>query len=270
MPYLPSEAAKKSKLYNNIINGAEIEYQNEIEFLKQQQQISASLDSNTPLRDEDGFLVSFESEEVGVALEEQFEEVRLENAQYFFEGEIDNEFTHYFQPEEDPDEDDEEQDNSDEDVTDEEVDFQMTKRDNLIQVINVYFEEENTPDMSTSKLHSKLNEFFRVEGQRPKAATSTYDRAKQAMQKLRGKKQFKNAEGWEDFRQDKLNVERFTRKGKKKRLFGGRGHRHNYRSLKDDLNTFRYDDVINKQLYHTKRGQEIWLELGFRYQRDEK
>ena len=70
MPYLPSEAAKKSKLYNNIINGAEIEYQNEIEFLKQQQQISASLDSNTPLRDEDGFLVSFESEEVGVALEE--------------------------------------------------------------------------------------------------------------------------------------------------------------------------------------------------------
>ena len=36
MPYLPSEAAKKSKLYNNIINGAEIEYQNEIEFLKQQ------------------------------------------------------------------------------------------------------------------------------------------------------------------------------------------------------------------------------------------
>ncbi len=31
MPYLPSEAAKKSKLYNNIINGAEIEYQNEID-----------------------------------------------------------------------------------------------------------------------------------------------------------------------------------------------------------------------------------------------
>ena len=260
MPYLPSEAAKKSKLYNNIINGAEIEYQNEIEFLKQQQQISASLDSNTPLRDEDGFLVSFESEEVGVALEEQFEEVRLENAQYFFEGEIDNEFTHYFQPEEDPDEDDEEQDNSDEDVTDEEVDFQMTKRDNLIQVINVYFEEENTPDMSTSKLHSKLNEFFRVEGQRPKAKN---------FKQLAKNKGFKNAEGWEEFRKDKIGVARFTRKGKKKRLFGGRGHRHNYRSLKDDLNTFRYDDVINKQLYHTKRGQEIWLELGFPYQKDE-
>ena len=37
MPYLPSDAAKKSELYSNILNGAEIEYQNEIEFLKQQQ-----------------------------------------------------------------------------------------------------------------------------------------------------------------------------------------------------------------------------------------
>jgi len=248
MPYLPSEAAKKSKLYNNIINGAEIEYQNEIEFLKQQQQISASLDSNTPLRDEDGFLVSFESEEVGVALEEQFEEVRLENAQYFFEGEIDNEFTYYFQPEEDPDEDDEEDDNSDEDITDEEIDFQMTKRDNLIQVINVYFEEENTPDISTSKLHSKLNEFFKVEG----------------------KKGGKNAEGWEAFRQDKIKVEKFRRKGKKKRLGGSGRPRANYRDLKRDLDGFHYDDVINKQLYHTNEGQRIWLELGFPYQRDEK
>ena len=92
MPYLPSDAAKKSELYSNILNGAEIEYQNEIEFLKQQQAISGSVNANTPLRDDDGFLVSFESEEAGVALEESFEEVRLENAQYFFEGEIDNKF----------------------------------------------------------------------------------------------------------------------------------------------------------------------------------
>jgi len=248
MPYLPSEAAKKSKLYNNIINGAEIEYQNEIEFLKQQQQISASLDSNTPLRDEDGFLVSFESEEVGVALEEQFEEVRLENAQYFFEGEIDNEFTHYFQPEEDPDEDDEEQDNSDEDVTDEEVDFQMTKRDNLIQVMNVYFNETYTPEISTDKLHSVLNKFFRTEG--PKGG--------------------KNADGWVKFRQDKIKVEKFRKKGKKKRPGGSGRSRANFRDLKRDLNGYHYDDVINKQLYHTRRGQQIWLELGFPYQRDER
>ena len=248
MPYLPSEAAKKSKLYNNIINGAEIEYQNEIEFLKQQQQISASLDSNTPLRDEDGFLVSFESEEVGVALEEQFEEVRLENAQYFFEGEIDNEFTHYFQPEEDPDEDDEEDDNSDEDITDEEIDFQMTKRDNLIQVMNVYFSDTYTPAISTEKLHFLLNEFFKIEG--PKGGD--------------------NAEGWKEFRQDKIKVEKFRKKGKKKKPGGSGRPRANYRDLKRDLKGFYYDDVINKQLYHTKRGQEIWLELGFPYQKDEK
>ena len=90
MPYLPSEAAKKSEIYNNILNGSEIEYQKEIDFLKEQQQISGSLDANTPLRDDDGFLVSFESKEAGVALEEEFEEVRLENAQYFFEGELDD------------------------------------------------------------------------------------------------------------------------------------------------------------------------------------
>ena len=144
MPYLPSEAAKKSELYNNILNGAELEYQRAVEFLKQQQQISGSVDANTPLRDDDGFLVSFESEEAGIALEEQFEEVRLENSQYFFEGEMDTEFTYYFQPEEEDDEDDDE-DVGTEEVSDEEVEFQMTKRDNLIQVMNVYFNETYTP-----------------------------------------------------------------------------------------------------------------------------
>ena len=39
MPYLPSDAAKKSEIYNNILNGSEIEYQKEIDFLKEQQQI---------------------------------------------------------------------------------------------------------------------------------------------------------------------------------------------------------------------------------------
>ena len=259
MPYLPSEAAKKSKLYSNILNGAEIEYQKEIEFLKQQQSISASIDANTPLRDDEGFLVSFEGETIGVSLEEEFEQVRLENAQYFFEGEIDNEFTHYFQPEEDPDEDDEEEDVTDE-ATDDEVEFQMTKRDNLIQVMNVYFNEEFAPDISTDKLHSLLNEFFKIEGKRPPMKIGTV---------IKNKKKFKNAEGWKEFRKDKLDVKRFTKKGKKKKLFGGRGHRHNYRSLKKDLATYQYDDVINKQLYHTKRGQEIWLQLGFPYQTDE-
>ena len=245
MPYLPSDAAKKSELYSNILNGAEIEYQNEIEFLKQQQLISGSVDANTPLRDDDGFLVSFESEEAGVALEESFEEVRLENAQYFFEGEIDNQFTYYFQPEED---DDEEEDDDSEEATDEEVEFQLTKRDNLIQVMNVYFSDTYTPAISTEKLHFLLNEFFKIEG--PKGGD--------------------NAEGWKEFRQDKIKVEKFRKKGKKKKPGGSGRPRANYRDLKRDLKGFYYDDVINKQLYHTKRGQEIWLQLGFPYQKDEK
>ena len=245
MPYLPSDAAKKSEIYNNILNGSEIEYQKEIDFLKEQQQISSSVDANTPLRDDDGFLVSFESEQAGVALEEEFEEVRLENAQYFFEGEIDDDFKYYFQPEQD---DEEDEDDEGDEVSDEEVEFQLTKRDNLIQVMNYYFNEENGPDISTNKLHSKINEFFKVEG----------------------KKGGKNAEGWEAFRQDKIKVEKFRKKGKKKR-FGGSGRpRANYRDLKRDLEGFHYDDVINKQLYHTNEGQRIWLELGFAYQRDEK
>ena len=124
MPYLPSDAAKKSELYSNILNGAEIEYQNEIEFLKQQQLISGSVDANTPLRDDDGFLVSFEAKEAGVALEEEFEEVRLENAQYFFEGELDDDFKYYFQPEEDDEEDEDEQGDE---VSDEEIEFQLRK-----------------------------------------------------------------------------------------------------------------------------------------------
>ena len=245
MPYLPSDAAKKSELYSNILNGAEIEYQNEIEFLKQQQLISGSVDANTPLRDDDGFLVSFESEEAGVALEESFEEVRLENAQYFFEGEIDNQFTYYFQPEED---DDDEEDDDSEEATDEEVQFQLTKRDNLIQVMNVYFSDTYTPAISTEKLHFLLNEFFKIEG--PKGGD--------------------NAEGWKEFRQDKIKVEKFRKKGKKKKPGGSGRPRANYRDLKRDLKGFYYDDVINKQLYHTKRGQEIWLQLGFPYQKDEK
>ena len=244
MPYLPSEAAKKSELYSNILNGAELEYQRAVEFLKQQQQISGSVDANAPLRDDDGFLVSFESEEAGIALEEQFEEVRLENFQYFFEGEMDTEFTYYFQPEEEDDEDDSDEA---EGATDEQVEFQMTKRDNLIQVMNEYFSESNTPDISTDKLHSLINKFFKAEG--PRGG--------------------KNAEGWVKFRQDKIKVEKFRKKGKKKRPGGSGRSRANFRDLKRDLNGYHYDDVINKQLYHTHEGQRIWLKLGFRYQRDE-
>jgi len=171
MPYLPSDAAKKSQLYNNIINGDTREYQEEINDLKGKQQVSASIDANSPLRDEDGILVSFESETPGISLEEDFEEVRLENKQFFFTGQIDNQFTYYFQP-------------LAEDTTDtttttntKEVEFALTLRDYLIQFVNEFYGEENGPDISTDLLHNKLLQFF--DENRSKG---------------------NNAQGWEEFR----------------------------------------------------------------------
>ena len=171
MPYLPSDAAKKSQLYNNIINGDTREYQEEINDLKGKQQVSASIDANSPLRDEDGVLVSFESETPGISLEEDFEEVRLENKQFFFTGQIDNQFTYYFQP-------------LAEDTTDtttttntKEVEFALTLRDYLIQFVNEFYGEENGPDISTDLLHNKLLQFFDE-----------------------NRRKGNNAQGWEEFR----------------------------------------------------------------------
>jgi hypothetical protein len=175
MPYLPSDAAKKSQLYNNIINGDTREYQEEINDLKNKQQVSASMDANTPLRDEDGILVSFESETPGISLEEDYEEVRLENKQFFFTGQIDNQFTYYFQP---IAEDTTEEDTTE--VTTEEIEFTLELRDLLIQFINEYFAEELTPEVSTDLLNNKLLQFFDE-----------------------NRKKGNNAQGWEEFRINK-------------------------------------------------------------------
>jgi len=175
MPYLPSDAAKKSQLYNNIINGDTREYQEEINDLKNKQQVSASIDAYTPLRDEDGILVSFESETPGISLEEDFEEVRLENKQFFFTGQIDNQFTYYFQP---IAEDTAEEDTTE--VTTEEIEFTLELRDLLIQFVNEYFAEELTPEVSTDLLNNKLLQFFDE-----------------------NRKKGNNAQGWEEFRINK-------------------------------------------------------------------
>jgi hypothetical protein len=223
MPYLPSKAAEKSQVYSNIINGDEREYQEQINDLKNKQQVSASVDANTPLRDEDGVLVSFESATPGISLEEDFEEVRLENKQFFFTGQIDNEFTYYFQP------------IATDDTTDtttantEELEFALTLRDYLIQFVNEYFSEENGPDISTDKLHSKLLQFF--DENRSKG---------------------NNAQGWEEFR---LNESR--------KAAGISGKR--FGKVKKDLKDFQYDELIENHLYRTPQGQRIWLRLGFPY-----
>tara|TARA_R110000868_G_C10784801_1_gene755808 strand:- start:252 stop:1001 length:750 start_codon:yes stop_codon:yes gene_type:complete len=243
MPYLPSDAEKKSQLYSNMINGDTLEYQSEIEDLKKKQQISGSADANSPLRDEDGILVSFESATPGISLEESFEEVRLENKQFFFTGQIDNQFTYYFQPIAETTTTTTTEATTE--ATTEEVERQLTLRDYLIQFVNDYFGEEFTSEISTDKLHSKLISFFGENIVR------------------RTKKQKFNAPGWKDFRSANLSKPH----AKKRRAGGIDGKR--YKSVKKDIRNFQYDEVIENHLYRTRRGQRIWLKLGFPYIADQ-
>lgn len=102
MPYLPSDARLKSDYYQKILDSDIIEQEQIIADLKGKQQVSGSIDSNTQLRDENGYLVSVESPYApGKALEQSYELVRLENKQEFFnskfEGKIDNQFK-FFKP----------------------------------------------------------------------------------------------------------------------------------------------------------------------------
>ena len=96
MPYLPSDARKKSEEYNNILSGDVIEYQNTIEDLKKSLNISGSVvDAKAPLRNSEGILQSFEGSIDGLSLEEDFQQVRLENKQQFFTGQLDNSFSFF-------------------------------------------------------------------------------------------------------------------------------------------------------------------------------
>ena len=240
MPYLPSEARKKSELYDNVLGGDVLEYQNEIEDLKKSLNISGSVvDSKQPLRDSKGILQSFESSIDGLSLEEDFQQVRLENKQQFFVGELDNSFSFFFDSEQQNGQgttEDSEEESSTEQTSNEEVEFQATIRDYLIQFVNEYFKEENTPDMSTDALHEKILKFFK--------------------ENKKDKKNV-NADGWEDFR---INTKRNVRGISGKRLF----------EILGDLRSFRYDEIVEDHLYRTLQGQRIWLRLGFPYIIDKK
>ena len=237
MPYLPSEAKKKSELYDNVLSGDVLEYQNEIEDLKKSLNISGSVvDAKQPLRDSSGVLQSFESRVDGVSLEEDFQQVRLENKQQFFVGELDNSFSFFFDDNQQGEEVTDSDTTTEEQISTEQVEFQATVRDYLIQFINEYFNEENTPDISTDALHEKIIKFF-----------------KENMKDKKGK----NADGWEDFR---LNKKREVRGISVKRLM----------EIFRDLKSFRYDEIVEDHLYRTLQGQRIWLRLGFPYIVDKK
>ena len=254
MPYLPSDAKKKSELYDNVLSGDVLEYQNEIEDLKKSLNISGSVvDAKQPLRDSSGVLQSFESRVDGVSLEEDFQQVRLENKQQYFVGELDNSFSFFFDEEQQGQETTDSDTTTEEQISTEQVEFQATVRDYLIQFVNEHFKEENTPDISTDRLHEKLTEFFRTE----------YDRyiGKLANGGLTGfvvtqLNRGKNADGWEDFR---LNKKREVRGISRDR----------FNEVKKDLRNFRYDQIVEDHLYRTLIGQEIWLKLGFPYITDD-
>ena len=255
MPYLPSDAKKKSELYDNVLSGDVLEYQNEIEDLKKSLNISGSVvDAKQPLRDSSGVLQSFESRVDGVSLEEDFQQVRLENKQQYFVGELDNSFSFFFDEEQQGQETTDSDTTTEEQISTEEVEFQTTVRDYLIQFVNEHFKEENTPDISTDRLHEKLTEFFKTEYDRyiGKAYGGTLMGLVTA-QLNKGK----NADGWEDFR---LN--------KKREVRGISGKR--FKEVKKDLRNFRYDEIVEDHLYRTLIGQEIWLKLGFPYIVDKK
>ena len=237
MPYLPSEAKKKSELYDNVLSGDVLEYQNEIEDLKKSLNISGSVvDAKQPLRNSSGVLQSFESRVDGVSLEEDFQQVRLENKQQFFVGELDNSFSFFFDDSQQGEEVTDSDTTTEEQISTEQVEFQATIRDYLIQFINEYFNEENTPDISTDALHEKIIKFF-----------------KENMKDKKGK----NADGWEDFR---LNKKREVRGISVRRLM----------EIFKDLKSFRYDEIVEDHLYRTLQGQRIWLRLGFPYIVDKK
>ena len=255
MPYLPSEAKKKSELYDNVLSGDVLEYQNEIEDLKKSLNISGSVvDAKQPLRDSSGVLQSFESRVDGVSLEEDFQQVRLENKQQYFVGELDNSFSFFFDEEQQGEGTTDSDTTTEEQISTEQVEFQATVRDYLIQFVNEHFKEENTPDISTDRLHEKLTEFFKTEYDR--YIGKAYGGTLMGLVTAKLNKG-KNADGWEDFR---LN--------KKREVRGISGKR--FKEVKKDLRNFRYDEIVEDHLYRTLIGQEIWLKLGFPYIVDKK
>ena len=245
MPYSLEEAKLKSDFYRNQLDSDLIEFENNIRDLRAKQQLSGSADANKPLRDEDGKLVSYQSTtNVSSSAEADFQNVRILNEQQFFTGELDNSFTYYFQPKED---DNGDTDDNGEDETNEEqntkVEFQATLRDYLIQFVNVYFDESYTPLMSTELLHNKILDFFKEEANQGG----------------------KNADGWEAFRLNKKRKVVNWKLKMKDKIFGKSSR---YSRAKRDLKNFTYDEVIENHIYRIRRGQEIWLELGFPYVTD--
>src|SRR6056300_623919 len=103
MPYLPSSARLKSEYYQKLLDADIIEQQELFKNLKLKQEVSGSSDAISPLRDDDGNLISIESpRQEGQSINDEFDVIRLENRQQYFDdknlSKIDNQFTFFVPP----------------------------------------------------------------------------------------------------------------------------------------------------------------------------
>ena len=172
MPYLPKDARNKSEYYQKILDSDIIEQQEIIADLKGKQQVSGSIDANVQLRNQDGHLMSVESPfQKGKSLEEDFQLIRIENRQDFFNdknlNKIDREFTFFRPPVElDIDDDDLEKEEVREEIKREEKKQQpnLPLKKMFIRFVNrTLMVNYDVRNMNADLLHSKIAFIFKRE-----------------------------------------------------------------------------------------------------------
>ena len=169
MPYLPSLARQKSEYYQKILDADIIEQESLFRDLKLKQGVSGSSDAISPLRDDDGNLISIESpRQEGQSINDEFDVIRLENRQQYFDdknlSKIDNQFTYFVPPPElDKPEEEKEKEIIKVEIKREEKkakpDLHLKKA--MVRFINRALRVNYPLNMSTNLLNSKILEVIK-------------------------------------------------------------------------------------------------------------
>jgi len=169
MPYLPSSARQKSEYYQKILDADIIEQESLFRDLKLKQGVSGSSDAVSPLRDDDGNLISIESpRQEGQSINDEFDVIRLENRQQYFDdknlSKIDNQFTYFVPPPElDKPEEEKEKEIIKVEIKREEKkakpDLHLKKA--MVRFINRALRVNYPLNMSTNLLNSKILEVIK-------------------------------------------------------------------------------------------------------------
>lgn len=169
MPYLPSSARQKSEYYQKILDADIIEQESLFRDLKLKQGVSGSSDAVSPLRDDDGNLISIESpRQEGQSINDEFDVIRLENRQQYFDdknlSKIDNQFTFFVPPPElDKPEEEKEKEIIKVEIKREEKkakpDLHLKKA--MVRFINRALRVNYPLNMSTNLLNSKILEVIK-------------------------------------------------------------------------------------------------------------